>query len=74
MTPPPESIWSRGARTVSQACAETGLSRQELFALMGEGVLPWQPHGGRGTRLIAWGPLADLLDRWHREHLADWPS
>lgn len=65
---PPRSIWLRGARTVSQAQDETGLSRDELFALMGSGVLRWFSHGGRRTRIIAWGDLVDYLDRLHREH------
>ena len=71
--PPAESVWSRGSRTVTQAMAETGLSRNELFALMDVGVIPWFNHGGRGAmgrRLLAWGPLCDLLERWHERHLA----
>ena len=67
--PPAEGVWSRGARTVSQAQDETGLSRNELWDLMNSGELPWFAHGGRGTRLVAWGALVDLLERWHAEAL-----
>jgi hypothetical protein len=69
-TPAPESVWSRGSRTLTQACAETGLSRQELTALCAEGALPWFPHTERRTKIIAWGPLVDLLERLHAEHTA----
>jgi hypothetical protein len=54
-------LLAAGTRTVRQAVAETGLSRQELFALMAEGVVEWFAHGGRGTRLIVWSSLVDYL-------------
>jgi hypothetical protein len=66
--PPVESVWSHGSRTVSQARAETGLSGQELWRLMGDGTLPWFAHGGRGTRFIAWKALVEYLEALHREH------
>jgi hypothetical protein len=74
-TPPVESIWSRGSRTVTQVGAETGLSRQEIWERMDDGTFRWFAHGnrgkgGRGTRFIAWGDVVDYLDRLHRDHKA----
>jgi len=56
------SVWLLGSRTVAQAQRETGLSRQQLFALMADGTLTWKPHGGRDTRLIAWQTIVDYLE------------
>lgn len=63
--PPEPSVWSMGSRTVKQAQAETGLSRDELFDLMREGVLVWMAHGGLNRRLIAWKSLVQFLEREH---------
>lgn len=57
-----ESIWSMGARTVQQAVAESGLSRDMLWSLMDDGTLAWKAHGGRGTRLIAWRSIVEYLE------------
>ena len=56
------SPWFYGARTVRQAAAETGLSRQLLWDLMREDVLIWKAHGGNGTRLIAWKSIVEYLE------------
>lgn len=61
-TAPAGSVWAMGSRTVKQAQRETGLSRQELWALMGAGTLVWKAHGGRGTRLIAWRSVVEYLE------------
>jgi hypothetical protein len=68
--PPVESIWSRGSRTLTQACTETGFSRQYLTQLCDEGVIPWFTHSERGTRILAWGAIVDLLETRHRDHKA----
>jgi hypothetical protein len=71
-SPPTESIWARGSRTVTQAQAETGLSRQELWELMNTGRVRWFAHGGRGPhkrRLLCWGDIVDFLDGLHQEPL-----
>lgn len=67
--PPAERPFARGSRTVRQAQAETGLSRQELWELMDAGAVRWMPHRGRGTRLLSWGDLTDYLDGLYEEHL-----
>lgn len=67
-TAPAAGVWAMGARTVRQAEAETGLSRQELWELMREGVVPWFSHGGNGRRLMAWGALVAYLERLHAAH------
>lgn len=72
--PPAESVWARGSRTLTQACEDTGLSRRELIALCEVGVIPYFPHGNRGhggTWILAWGPLVELHERLHEEHLAE---
>lgn len=55
------AIWSLGSRTVRQAVAETGLSRDELFVLMKEGVLRWKAKDLNGTRIIAWSDLVRYI-------------
>ncbi len=67
--PPTESIWSRGSRTLTQASAETGFSREHLTYLCDEGELPWFAHSGKRTKIIAWGAIVDYLDGLHQEHL-----
>jgi hypothetical protein len=59
-----------GARTVRQAAAESGLSRDAIWNLMNDGTLPWFAHDGKGTRLVAWKAIVELLDREHREYTA----
>lgn len=65
-----DSIWVLGSRTVKRTAQDSGLSRNELWDLMDDGTLAWQPHGGRGTRLIAWASVVAYLDRGHKRHLA----
>jgi len=54
-----------GSRTVTQLVSETGLSRQELWALMNDGTFAWFAHGGRGTRIIAWASVVAHLEELH---------
>lgn len=51
------AIWAQGSRTVTQARAQTGLSRQEPYALMDAGVVHWCTKDLKGTRLLAWRDL-----------------
>lgn len=60
-------LFSMGARTVRQAAAESGLSRNELFDLMDAGVLPWFPHTERRTRLIPWKAVVEYLASLYAE-------
>jgi hypothetical protein len=46
--------WVHGSRTVVQAVADSGLSRDKLFDLMREGRVRWKVEGGRSTRLVCW--------------------
>lgn len=70
--PPAESPWARGSRTVRQAMAETGLSRQELWQLMTDGVVPYFVHGAyaNSRRLLSWKCLVEYLESLHKEHVA----
>ncbi|VTR94027.1 unnamed protein product [Gemmata massiliana] len=44
------ALLSEGAMKVREAREFSGLSRQQLFALMGDGTLPWFPLNERGDR------------------------
>lgn len=46
---------------MKQARVETGLSRQELFALMASGEVRWCVKDMKGTRLLAWGDLVKYV-------------
>ena len=56
------SVWSQGARTVSQLRKETGLSRQAIWRLMNDGTFAWRVAGGRGTRLVSWASVVRYLE------------
>jgi hypothetical protein len=51
------AAWAQGSRTVKQARAESGLSRQELFALMASGAVRWKVKDLKGTRLLCWSDV-----------------
>jgi hypothetical protein len=55
------AVFAGGARTVRQARAETGLSRQELFALMESGEVRWATKDMKNTRLLSWADLTRYL-------------
>jgi hypothetical protein len=55
------AIWAQGSRTVRQAMKDTGLSRDDLFALMKDGTLHWCTKDLMGTRLIAWSDLVKFV-------------
>lgn len=52
------AAWLPGSRTVRQAQADFGLSRNRLFALMKSGTLRWKVVDEQGARLIAVVDLA----------------
>jgi hypothetical protein len=55
------ALWAQGSRTVNQAVRETGLTRDDLFALMKAGAVRWKVKDLKGTRLIAWGDLVRFV-------------
>lgn len=70
LTPPSAeelAIWAQGSRTVRQAVKDTGLSRDDLFALMKDGTLRWRVKDLMGTRLIAWSDLVKYVASLPRE-------
>jgi hypothetical protein len=55
-TPSPEelALWAQGSRTVKQAVAQSGLSRNDLFALMKDGTVRFRIKNLNGTRIVLW--------------------